>query len=92
MVAWADQLRVEKGESLLGKNDLNWYLLALLTTPMETVTDAPGASGKVAGVISTWVVLRWSMGAAATTAAATVPVLPLLAPLRVAARAPTLTA
>ena len=72
--------------------EVNWYLLAALLTPTETVTGVPGESGKVDGVISTWLVLRWSMGAALTTAVATLPEEPALAVLRVAARAPTLTA
>lgn len=69
--------------------DLNWYWLALLVTPTETVTTVPTASGNVLGVISTWLAVRWSMGAALTTAVWT---LVALAFLKVAARAPTVTA
>jgi hypothetical protein len=89
MVAWADQLRDEKGENLGGMSDVNWYLLAGVVTPTETVTTAPTESGKLVGVISTWLLVRWSMGAALTTAFWT---LVVLAVLNVAARAPTLTA
>ena len=97
MVAWADQLRVEKGENLLGKSETNWNLWAGSVTPTETVTEVPTEAGRVKATsvppesfeISTWVEARCNIGAAFWTAVVT---LAVLAPLKVAARAPTLTA
>jgi hypothetical protein len=90
MLAWADQLRVEKGENLAGMSEVNVHLLAGLVTPMETVTAVPTEAGiPLADVISTWPLVRCNIGAALMTAVWT---LPVLAVLNVAARAPTLTA